>query len=69
MYFQSMHALLTMEGHGVYVWTAYLVTSLVIVLALLSPLRRSRRLLAQSVRELRQGKNSVGIGDMSEGER
>jgi heme exporter protein D len=47
MYFDSLHALLTMDGHGAYVWTAYGVTVAVIAATLFAPLRRSRRFLLQ----------------------
>jgi len=47
MYFDSLQAALTMEGHGTYVWTAYLVTAVVIIAVLVVPLRRRRRFLLQ----------------------
>ena len=60
MYFGSLHELLTMEGHGVYVWTAYLVTTTVIAAALLVPLRRRRRFLLQLAAELKRAKSAPG---------
>jgi len=45
MYFDSLNALLTMDGHGAYVWTAYAVTLLVIIAILCVPLWRRRRVL------------------------
>lgn len=45
MYFESIDALLHMDGHGVYVWPAYLVTIVVLVCLFVAPLRRQRRLL------------------------
>ena len=33
MYFDSLQSLLHMDGHGVYVWAAYLVTLLVVIAA------------------------------------
>ncbi|MEZ5573351.1 MAG: heme exporter protein CcmD [Halioglobus sp.] len=61
MYFDSLHAVLTMEGHGAYVWTAYLVSVTVIVLVLIAPLRRRRRTLAQLAGELRRNQNRGDI--------
>jgi heme exporter protein D len=54
MYFDSLHALLTMDGHGVYVWSAYLVTFAVVVTVLASPVRRHKRLLRQLAAELKR---------------
>ena len=49
MYFDSVHAALSMNGHGVFVWSAYGITLLVLAQLLLWPWSRRRRLL----RELR----------------
>jgi heme exporter protein D len=46
VYFDSLHALLGMDGHGMYVWTAYLVTLLTIGYLLIAPVRRRKRFLA-----------------------
>jgi heme exporter protein D len=54
MYFEDLHGLVTMEGHGVYVWTAYLVTIVVIAAALIGPLLRRKRLLKQLAAELKR---------------
>ena len=60
MYFDSMGALLTMDGHGVYVWSAYLVTIAVIATALLAPRYRCKRLLQQLTAELKRTKGATG---------
>ena len=49
MYFESLQAALTMEGHGGYVWSAYVATLCILALVLTVPVRRQRLLL----RELR----------------
>jgi heme exporter protein D len=54
MYFDSLHALLVMEGHGTYVWIAYFVSLAVIVMALVVPVRRHKRLLRQLAVELKR---------------
>lgn len=46
MYFDSLHALLDMDGHGVYVWTAYAVAVLVIAWLMVAPFRRRWRLMS-----------------------
>ena len=43
MYFETGAAAWAMEGHGAYVWWAYLVTMLALVAMVLAPLRRLRR--------------------------
>lgn len=60
MYFDSLQALLTMDGHGVYVWTAYLVTVVVVALVLLAPLRRKKRFLRQLSSELKRAQDAPG---------
>ncbi len=60
MYFDSVHALLTMDGHGVYVWSAYLVTIAVIATTLLAPRYRHKRLLQQLAAELKRTKGAHG---------
>ncbi len=66
MYFDSLHALLTMEGHGAYVWTAYLVTTMVIATVLLAPLRRRRHFLVQLAAELKRAKGASGTSTRGE---
>lgn len=46
MYFDSWQALLAMEGHGPYVWSAYAITLIVLLWLLLAPLLRRRQLIA-----------------------
>ncbi len=58
MYFDSLHALLTMDGHGVYVWSAYLVTITVIAATLLAPRYRRKRFLQQLAAELKRAKGT-----------
>ena len=58
MYFDSLQSVLFMDGHGVYVWAAYLVTLLVIVAVLSVPVRRSKRLLGQLAAETRRAQGA-----------
>jgi heme exporter protein D len=60
MYFHSLHALLAMDGHGAYVWTAYAVTALVITATLCAPVWRRRRFLLRLRAELRRAGGSAG---------
>jgi heme exporter protein D len=45
MYFDSLQAALTMDGHGPFVWSAYLITLTVLVWLLVRPMVRRRRAL------------------------
>lgn len=52
IYFRSVEAALAMDGHGAYVWGAYGLTLLVIVVLLAVPLRRSRTARRRVMAEL-----------------
>ena len=54
MYFQSLDALLYMDGHGAFVWAAYFITAGVITAILVSPGRRRRRFLRQIAGEVKR---------------
>lgn len=45
MYFDSLGAALSMDGHGAYVWSAYAISLLVLVLLVRAPRRRQQRFL------------------------
>jgi len=60
MYFDNLHDLLAMGGHGGYVWAAYGVTFLVIVFMLAVPARRGKRLLAQLGAEQKRARGRSG---------
>ena len=47
MYFDSLSAALQMDGHGAFVWAAYVITLTVIAIMFLVPSRRARLLLVQ----------------------
>lgn len=72
MYFDSLQALLEMDGHGLFVWSAYAISLTVTVLLVIAPYRRQRRLLAsvragqrrEAAAVARQGSRAAG-GDPS----
>jgi len=54
MYFDDVGAVLEMSGHGGFVWTAYLITTAVVLILIIAPRRRQRRFLRQLAGELRR---------------
>lgn len=46
MYFDSLHDMLYMNGHGVYVWGAYAIGFFTVAALVIHPLLRHRRLRA-----------------------
>ncbi len=60
MYFDSLQAVLEMDGHGAFVWAAYAITLVVLLLMLYTPRRRSRQQLRQLAGELRRQGGAPG---------
>ena len=58
MYFESWSGFLAMEGHGLYVWSAYGVAMAVIAYNLAAPLLAKRRVMAQVRRQERRGRTT-----------
>ncbi|MFV0277289.1 MAG: heme exporter protein CcmD [Parahaliea sp.] len=54
MYFDTLHAALVMDGHGAFVWSAYAITILVLLILLLTPVLRARRVRRELAGELRR---------------
>lgn len=65
MYFDSLGALLHMDGHGVYVWSAYMITLVVIIFILLSPIRRKNRIISEMAGELRRSQGAPSTDEES----
>ena len=61
MYFDSLGAALAMDGHGAFVWSAYLICLLVVVAILVVPVRRKRRFLRQLAGELKRREGSPKV--------
>jgi heme exporter protein D len=58
MYFDSLDAALTMDGHGGFVWAAYGICLLVLALILLAPRRRQKKILLQLAGEQKRQQGS-----------
>jgi heme exporter protein D len=65
MYFDSFWAALAMDGHGVYVWSAYFITLVAVSSILILPKIRERKMLAQLAGDFRRqnihSQSSTGI--------
>ena len=65
MYFDSVGAAIAMDGHGAFVWSAYGICLLVLVLTLLAPRRRQQKFLRQLAGE--QKRQQQGLTANKEG--
>lgn len=54
MYFDSLSAALTMDGHGAFVWSAYAITFAVLIALIVFPLLRQRRFFREQGDRLRR---------------
>ncbi len=54
MYFDDWNSLLLMDGHGLYVWTAYGLGLAVLVWNVVMPLRQRRHVVAEMQRQARR---------------
>ena len=61
MYFDSFESLLYMEGHGVFVWPAYLITIVMLLFMVISPLRRKKKILERLAGELKRQQNAIDV--------
>jgi heme exporter protein D len=65
MYFESLAAVLHMDGHGFYVWLAYALTVLPLVIMVWLPLKRMRqhwRWLQAEQRRVAAGTETPAMG-------
>ena len=49
MYFNSLDEIWRMGGHGPFVWAAYSLTALILILLVVVPLQRQRRFFADQI--------------------
>lgn len=52
--FENLSEFIGMGGHGTYVWSAYLISLLVMTWLVVSPLRRRQALMQEVVRQQRR---------------
>lgn len=57
--FDSFAAFMSMGGHGVFVWSVYALTLIVLVSLLLAPLRRKRRFMLEQAMILRRAESAL----------
>jgi heme exporter protein D len=65
MYFASFSDLLSMDGHGAYVWSAYAIVAVVLLIMVRSPLARHRRTIERIRR--RRGVERAAVRREEEG--
>ncbi|CAH0990386.1 hypothetical protein SIN8267_00478 [Sinobacterium norvegicum] len=58
MHFDSMQALIEMNGHGSYVWTAYAIAFVVLLSLIVQPLRAKKQFIRVQKNELRRQQRS-----------
>jgi heme exporter protein D len=58
MHFESVQALIDMEGHGSYVWAAYAIAIVVILSLVIQPLRAKKQFIRVQKNELRRQQRS-----------
>ncbi len=66
MYFDSIQAAWQMDGHGPYVWGAYLATLFVIALLIIPPVLRAKTARKQLLAEARRLSASSAVSDKHE---
>lgn len=59
MYFQDFNALLTMDGHGAFVWAVYMIALVIIATVLVAPARRRKHILKQLDGDLKRAHANV----------
>jgi heme exporter protein D len=52
--FESLSDFIQMDGHGTYVWAAYLISLSVLIWLVVSPLLRRRKLVQEVIRQQRR---------------
>ncbi|MGD9660606.1 MAG: heme exporter protein CcmD [Porticoccaceae bacterium] len=58
--FESLAELMSMEGHGVYVWASYAITFVVMAFMVVNPLLRARQTLKTvRLQQTRSGRHSA----------
>ncbi|MFK8048045.1 MAG: heme exporter protein CcmD [Halioglobus sp.] len=58
-YFDNFAAAMTMDGHGGYVWSAYIIVIVAIVLLLILPRIKERKVIARILGELKRQESQV----------
>ncbi len=54
MYFESFSEFLNMGGHGLYVWMAYGLSAVLLVVNVVLPIMHKRQLVKEQARKLRR---------------
>ncbi|OOV88550.1 heme exporter protein CcmD [Oceanospirillum linum] len=54
MYFDSFSEFLNMGGHGLYVWMAYGLSAVLLIINVVQPVMHKRQLIKEQMRKLRR---------------
>lgn len=54
MQFDSFSAFIAMDGHGVYVWSVYGITLVILTLLVINPVLKNRRFMLEQSMKLRR---------------
>ena len=66
-YFADFQSFLLMDGHGIYVWSALIITLLVMVWLIVSPLISRRALLKEVARDIQREQDRQSTNNNSGG--
>ena len=59
MYFDSLQSALAMGNHGLYVWSAYAVAIVVIVMVVIAPVLRRRKILRLLAAQIKRSEGVI----------
>jgi heme exporter protein D len=65
MQFDSFSALMSMQGHGVFVWSVYGVAFVVLLLLAINPLLKKRRFFIEQSMQLRREQKAADNADQT----
>lgn len=66
MYFDSLQAVIDMDGHGAFVWAAYAITLAVLATLLITPVLKSRRLRRELAGQIKRAAQAGAPNEVSD---
>lgn len=68
MQFDSLADFMSMQGHGVFVWSVYAITLVILVALTAAPLRKRRRFFIEQMMRERRQQNPLEQNNCSNGQ-